>query len=217
MMANAAPDSIKLSSSKAHLDLARTLPPSLDSDEVRSTGGAGGGLCRGEGTGPSNFARRFTAMTSLLGNRNPWLRTVLLLEGFCNGKAESRYGPNLIHDKDNRSETLIRKRSRTCSHSNRNDRNKTRDSVIVRIVDRPTRSTAIVDWCDPGSCHYGYQTWRIGRAMTAGCCVLSGRDICKGDPVYRPSRGGSCPQNCNAMILATSMPNEVESDTHSSI
>lgn len=73
----------------------------------------------------------------------------------------------------------------------------------VRILDRPSKNTAIVSWFDPTVCRYGDQPWRASRARQSGTCAVTGRSIRRGDPVYRPRTVRPCPLNANAMILAS--------------
>lgn len=73
----------------------------------------------------------------------------------------------------------------------------------VRILDRPSKNTAIVSWFDPTVCRYGDQPWRASRARHPGTCAMTGRSIRRGDPVYRPRTVRPCPLNANAMILAS--------------
>lgn len=85
-----------------------------------------------------------------------------------------------------------------------------RGSTIVRVVERPTSTTASVYWSDPSHCHYGHQPWRAGAASIDGYCALSGHPIHRGDLVFRPSKLGLGPDllpvNASAMILSASMP-----------
>ncbi|TCG04444.1 hypothetical protein BZM27_40840 [Paraburkholderia steynii] len=74
-------------------------------------------------------------------------------------------------------------------------------AVRVRLLDRPSSTTAILSWSDPTSCRYAYQCWRVSRAESTGICVLSGAAIAKGDEVYKPRLSGTRPRNANAMIL----------------
>ncbi|WP_416365675.1 DUF3331 domain-containing protein [Paraburkholderia terrae] len=80
---------------------------------------------------------------------------------------------------------------------------RTSDKVQVRILERPTNSTLIILWSDPGRCFYGHQSWRASKARLAGCCALSHSVIREGDEVYRPVYTGVEPQNSRAMILAS--------------
>ena len=76
---------------------------------------------------------------------------------------------------------------------------------IIRILERPTPHMLIVSWCDAGSGHYGYQTWRAVIAREAGICMLNGRLINAGDAVYKPLIVGRTPTNAEAMICARSV------------
>nr|WP_242665749.1 DUF3331 domain-containing protein [Paraburkholderia ginsengiterrae] len=71
----------------------------------------------------------------------------------------------------------------------------------VRVIDRPTATTAVVAWSDPTFCFYGDQVWRAGIARHQGICAISGRLIRRGDEVYKPSRRPT-PANAMAMILS---------------
>ena len=83
---------------------------------------------------------------------------------------------------------------------------------MVRVIERPSSATAIVYWSDPGTCHYGYQGWRVTTATSDGACALTDAPIHRGDPVYRPSQRDPKPQNASAMILAASMPQDETSN-----
>ncbi|WP_082624972.1 DUF3331 domain-containing protein [Paraburkholderia caribensis] len=87
-----------------------------------------------------------------------------------------------------------------------------RNVITVEILERPSDTTAIVRWSNPGVCHYGYQTWRVGRAAVGGSCALSQAEIFKGDWVYRPARAEMRPQNFDAMILVNAMPGGPEGE-----
>ena len=84
----------------------------------------------------------------------------------------------------------------------------------VRVLERPTGSSLIVHWSDPGRCLYGHQLWRIGRAPKAGRCAVSQAGIQRGEEVYRPACRGIEPENSRAMILASAIyePSEHEDD-----
>lgn len=74
--------------------------------------------------------------------------------------------------------------------------------ISVRIVDRNTPTTVIVEWCDATSCRYGSQLWRTAKAKRAGICALTGTAIKNGDAIYRPRSSKQKPQNAAAMICA---------------
>lgn len=78
--------------------------------------------------------------------------------------------------------------------------------VFVRVVDRPSGSTATVEWGDSTSGYYGDQIWRRGKAKCAGICAATGGTIARGDLVYRPRGGRDTPANAHAMILASVVP-----------
>ena len=73
----------------------------------------------------------------------------------------------------------------------------------VRVLDRPSKSTAIVSWFDSTVCRYGEQMWRESRAREPGTCALTGNGIRPGDTVYRPRASQPHPLNVNAMILSS--------------
>lgn len=73
--------------------------------------------------------------------------------------------------------------------------------ALVRLIDRPTATTAIVAWSDPTSCFYGDQKWCAGIARHQGICAISGRPIRRGDKIFKPYHR-PVPANAMAMILA---------------
>lgn len=81
--------------------------------------------------------------------------------------------------------------------------------AVVRLIDRPTATTAIVAWSDPTSCFYGDQVWRAGVARHQGICAISRRLIGRGDEVYKPYHRPA-PANAMAMILATVVHDAIE-------
>jgi len=84
--------------------------------------------------------------------------------------------------------------------------------AVVRVIERPTRSTAIVYWSDARTCHYGHQGWRARIAIADGACSLTGARIHRGDSVYQPSQCHPKPLNATAMILASSMSAQKEDE-----
>ncbi|KLU21507.1 hypothetical protein EOS_35660 [Caballeronia mineralivorans PML1(12)] len=78
-----------------------------------------------------------------------------------------------------------------------------RNGVVVTVIDRPAPGTATVAWCDPTSCRYGDQVWRVSVARESAVCALSGNTISPGDAVYRPRASKPLPINASAMILAS--------------
>ncbi|MBP0595626.1 DUF3331 domain-containing protein [Paraburkholderia sp. LEh10] len=57
-----------------------------------------------------------------------------------------------------------RVRSSITAEPNTSSAYRTGDKVQVRILERPTNSTLIVLWSDPGRCFYGHQCWRATKA-----------------------------------------------------
>ena len=74
-------------------------------------------------------------------------------------------------------------------------------TAVIKIIERPTNSTIVVHWTDPGKCLYGYQLWHRARARRNGYCALSGEPVRKHDEVYRPWWSRSEPQNSREVIL----------------
>ena len=74
-------------------------------------------------------------------------------------------------------------------------------TISVRVIDRPSESTATIVWRDPTTCCYGDQLWRASVARESGTCAVSGRPINQGDEIYRPRRSRHMPANAVAMIL----------------
>jgi hypothetical protein len=72
----------------------------------------------------------------------------------------------------------------------------------VKLIERPSSTTATIEWRDPTRCCYGDQVWRAMRARTAGVCAMSGVEIRPGDRVYGPNPR-PVPGNAGAMILAS--------------
>jgi Domain of unknown function (DUF3331) len=77
--------------------------------------------------------------------------------------------------------------------------------AFVRILERPTETTALVLWRSAARCHYGEQLWIRGVATRAGSCAISGRAVKRGDRIYRPRRGRARISNALAVILASSI------------
>jgi hypothetical protein len=75
-------------------------------------------------------------------------------------------------------------------------------NVGIRPVEQLTARTATVDWCESGVCRYAEQTWIRGVAKRNGICALTGAQIRRGDPVYRPRSIVPAPTNALAMIAA---------------
>jgi hypothetical protein len=77
----------------------------------------------------------------------------------------------------------------------------------ISILELLSSKTLSVCWSDPRSGHYADQVWRIGLARKDAFCVLTGRPIRRGDPVFRPRACETYfPANRNRMILASEVP-----------
>ncbi|SAK83314.1 hypothetical protein AWB80_05468 [Caballeronia pedi] len=74
--------------------------------------------------------------------------------------------------------------------------------VAVKLIERPSTTTATIEWRDSTRCCYGDQVWRAMRARTAGVCAMSGAAIRPGDQVYGPNPR-PVPRNAGSMILAS--------------
>ncbi len=79
--------------------------------------------------------------------------------------------------------------------------------ATVKVIERPSTSSAIVEWRDPTHCSYGDQTWRLSRAQRDGVCAMSGKPISRNSLVYRPF-GRPMPCNADAMIRADELERE---------
>nr|WP_244134956.1 DUF3331 domain-containing protein [Burkholderia sp. BCC0322] len=73
-------------------------------------------------------------------------------------------------------------------------------NVLVKILEK-TSEHLLVQWREPGRCHYGEQLWRPRFARKVGVCAYSGLLVEIGDSVYMPT-GRSRPSNYGSMILA---------------
>jgi hypothetical protein len=78
-----------------------------------------------------------------------------------------------------------------------------RNNTFVKVLEKPTSTTATVAWFDSTSCHYGDQSWSLRVARSNGICALTGEAVRKGDRVYQPRTSGHRPLNANAMILSS--------------
>jgi hypothetical protein len=82
-------------------------------------------------------------------------------------------------------------------------RDDTLPKAFVRVLERPTETTALVLWRSAARCHYGEQLWIRGVAKRAGSCAVSGQAVKRGDRIYRPRRGRARISNALAVILAS--------------
>jgi hypothetical protein len=150
-------------------------------------------------------------MTALARSADPWLQTVRSLTATHNRAAAPAPQQKAAHPFLERlTRAWERDHPRVASPSPQSSR--PFPEAVVRVIERPSSATAIVYWSDAGTCHYGYQGWRVTTATSDGACALTGAPIHRGDSVYRPSQRDPKPQNASAMILATSMPQDETSD-----
>jgi hypothetical protein len=110
----------------------------------------------------------------------------------CSVSRRSRHIPAIS---DSRALPLTLKGSRV-----RWGRTADQGSVSVRVLDRPSSTTATIAWSDPTSCYYGDQIWRASVARQSGVCATSGQPVRVGDEVYKP-RCKPMPVNGGAAIL----------------
>jgi hypothetical protein len=75
----------------------------------------------------------------------------------------------------------------------------------IEIVERCSPTDIVVYWRDPTSGRYGEQLWRQTTARRRNICALSGAEIRRGDPVYRPFARGYVPANANWVVLASAV------------
>jgi Domain of unknown function (DUF3331) len=135
---------------------------------------------------------------------DPWARTIKLLEltTGCGSPTDVPISP--IGNWEELSDRLTREwRDRDC---NRRAGHCYFPSVLIRVLERPTKTSAVIYWSEPGLCLYGYQQWRATGAPTDGRCALSGMPIRKGNRVFRPWSRECTPHNADAMVLASVMP-----------
>jgi hypothetical protein len=74
----------------------------------------------------------------------------------------------------------------------------------ITVVERPTRTSATIEWRDSTNCYYGAQLWRLVRARRSGVCALSGEPISRGDEIFKPC-GRTDAANADAMIRTSAM------------
>ena len=80
----------------------------------------------------------------------------------------------------------------------------------LTLVERSDDRDIIVSWQDPTRGRCGDQRWRRGIATVSGACAMSGRQIKRGDYVFRPLRHTSRLPNLGNMILAAAVDDVCE-------
>ncbi|MGF6382581.1 hypothetical protein QF000_004327 [Paraburkholderia atlantica] len=76
--------------------------------------------------------------------------------------------------------------------------------ATIIVVERPTMTSATIEWRDSTNCYYGAQLWRLVRARKSGVCALSGEPISRGDEIFKPC-GRTDAVNADAMIRTSAM------------
>ncbi|MPV57373.1 hypothetical protein CFB46_31550 [Burkholderia sp. HI2761] len=76
----------------------------------------------------------------------------------------------------------------------------------IAVTECLSLSMISVSWSDSCSGRYTEQIWCRSRARVPSVCVLTGRAIRRGDPVFRPRASDIClPSNRQRMILAATV------------
>ncbi|MEM5329218.1 DUF3331 domain-containing protein [Paraburkholderia sp. JHI2823] len=73
-------------------------------------------------------------------------------------------------------------------------------SLTIRVLERATATRVTLAWRDPSRCAYCDQEWYRTRARRSGVCAVSGREIRRGEDVYRPRPMRPQALNADAMI-----------------
>ncbi|WP_229518108.1 DUF3331 domain-containing protein [Paraburkholderia terrae] len=77
----------------------------------------------------------------------------------------------------------------------------------ITILEKLSTKTVSVCWSDSRTGHYADQVWRLGIARISAHCVLTGKQILRGDPVFRPRASETySPGNKERMMLASAVP-----------
>jgi len=131
-----------------------------------------------------------------VGNDDPWLHAIKMLKCSNNSSFE-RSGSTHVQPL-------------TCSSPRQNAHRQ--KNTFVKVLEKPTSTTATVAWFDSTSCHYGDQSWSLRVARSNGICALTGEPVRKGDRVYQPRKSGYRPRNANEMILSSVLSLEESPD-----
>ncbi|MGY6254053.1 DUF3331 domain-containing protein [Paraburkholderia caledonica] len=128
---------------------------------------------------------------------DPWLRTLGLLSALSGDTDldDHEFVAALTHNAQWDRRASVRRHHR---------------EVQVRVIDRPSPSTATLAWRDSTHCSYGDQVWHMSHARVAGVCAMSGRPIKRGDAIYKPRPCRPAPLNAGAMILCTVLNTALE-------
>ncbi|WP_322101444.1 DUF3331 domain-containing protein [Paraburkholderia sp. J41] len=80
--------------------------------------------------------------------------------------------------------------------------------LSVRVIERSTDTRLTLAWRDPSHCAYGDQEWYLTRARRSGVCAVTGREIRRGEAVYRPRPMRPQALNADAMIHSVVLQTE---------
>jgi len=58
--------------------------------------------------------------------------------------------------------------------------------IRIQFLEKPSARTILLSWREPGRCNYTEQLWTLFKARRAATCAMSGKNIRRGDHVYRP-------------------------------
>ncbi|REE23583.1 uncharacterized protein DUF3331 [Paraburkholderia sp. BL27I4N3] len=105
------------------------------------------------------------------------------------------------------SQGLVRRTAPSRDAERRSMKHSHSRSELVDVLDRSDRNAITVSWRDPQGCCYAEQIWRLRHAPHKGTCVLSGRTIAAGTPVFMPFSRPR-PANAGEMILPAALSRE---------
>jgi hypothetical protein len=121
-------------------------------------------------------------MQALASANDPWLMTIGLLQPLSGEKCNSLPVPAARNNRMRRiSDTPI-------------------EGLTIHVLERSNSTRVTLAWRDPSHCAYGDQEWYRTRARRSGVCAVSGREIRRGEDVYRPRPTRPLALNADAMI-----------------
>jgi hypothetical protein len=79
-------------------------------------------------------------------------------------------------------------------------------NMAVQTVERQNDRAMLISWSDATRGHFAEQRWVSGKSRCRGRCAMTGVEIRRGDPVYKPQRRGpKCTAIGSGMILAAAL------------
>jgi hypothetical protein len=79
-------------------------------------------------------------------------------------------------------------------------------NIAVQTVERQNDRAMLISWSDATRGHFAEQRWVSAKSRCRGRCVMTGDEIRRGDPIYKPQRGGAkCTAIGSGMILAAAL------------